>query len=283
MSVLPLLLLLLTLVARDRALVPSVVRLSGRSCMCAFTHLHLLPSLSMPVSLLPFFWQTVPRNRNRRLPRALKLFWGREQHRRASELMIMDWVVLCVCCTLLPPPPPSVYHGPCTTHSRRPHAHAGMLWQHSLYNSVVNHPQLPFILAVCGNTQVLYSTDDYVTDPVLAAVGQLQFEVIQFRMKVRQSEQSSSVLRRRAWLLYHFSLLQQRHLPHPLPCAAPTGRVRSGHHARASSLLTCTLGGGWLASNRGSGKAVQHGNVQGRIRAAGPAVPQCLLPSAGDC
>lgn len=67
-----------------------------------------------------------------------------------------------------------------------------MQWQHSLYNSVVNHPQLPFILAVCGNTQVLYSTDDYVTDPVLAAVGQLQFEVIQFRMKVRQSEQSSS-------------------------------------------------------------------------------------------
>jgi peptide chain release factor 3 len=31
--------------------------------------------------------------------------------------------------------------------------------------------------------QVLYSTDDYVTDPVLAAVGQLQFEVVQYRMK----------------------------------------------------------------------------------------------------
>jgi peptide chain release factor 3 len=29
--------------------------------------------------------------------------------------------------------------------------------------------------------QVLYSQDDYVTDPILAAVGQLQFEVVQFR------------------------------------------------------------------------------------------------------
>ncbi len=33
--------------------------------------------------------------------------------------------------------------------------------------------------------QVLYSTDEYITDPVLAAVGQLQFEVVQYRMKVR--------------------------------------------------------------------------------------------------
>lgn len=32
-------------------------------------------------------------------------------------------------------------------------------------------------------SQVLYSTDDYVTDPILAAVGALQFEVVQFRMK----------------------------------------------------------------------------------------------------
>ena len=36
-----------------------------------------------------------------------------------------------------------------------------------------------------GAVQVLYSTDDYITDPILAAVGQLQFEVVQYRMKVR--------------------------------------------------------------------------------------------------
>lgn len=32
---------------------------------------------------------------------------------------------------------------------------------------------------------MLYSTDEYITDPILAAVGQLQFEVVQYRMKVR--------------------------------------------------------------------------------------------------
>mmetsp|Transcript_23531 Transcript_23531/g.61232 ORF Transcript_23531/g.61232 Transcript_23531/m.61232 type:complete len:647 (-) Transcript_23531:564-2504(-) len=34
-----------------------------------------------------------------------------------------------------------------------------------------------------GAVQVLYSTDDYIVDPILAAVGQLQFEVVQYRMK----------------------------------------------------------------------------------------------------
>eukprot|EP00878_Enallax_costatus_P004131 GHUV01004359.1.p1 GENE.GHUV01004359.1~~GHUV01004359.1.p1 ORF type:complete len:649 (+),score=185.57 GHUV01004359.1:201-2147(+) len=34
-----------------------------------------------------------------------------------------------------------------------------------------------------GAVQVLYSTDEYITDPILAAVGQLQFEVVQYRMK----------------------------------------------------------------------------------------------------
>ncbi|GIL80976.1 hypothetical protein Vretimale_9288 [Volvox reticuliferus] len=34
-----------------------------------------------------------------------------------------------------------------------------------------------------GAVQVLYNIDDYITDPVLAAVGQLQFEVVQYRMK----------------------------------------------------------------------------------------------------
>jgi hypothetical protein len=34
-----------------------------------------------------------------------------------------------------------------------------------------------------GAVQVLYSRDEYVTDPILAAVGQLQFEVVQYRMK----------------------------------------------------------------------------------------------------
>ncbi|KIZ00365.1 peptide chain release factor 3 [Monoraphidium neglectum] len=34
-----------------------------------------------------------------------------------------------------------------------------------------------------GAVQVLYSTDEYKQDPILAAVGQLQFEVVQFRMK----------------------------------------------------------------------------------------------------
>lgn len=31
--------------------------------------------------------------------------------------------------------------------------------------------------------QVLYSQDEYIQDPILAAVGQLQFEVVQYRMK----------------------------------------------------------------------------------------------------
>lgn len=47
---------------------------------------------------------------------------------------------------------------------------------------------LPLLLAGLlgeGAVQVLYSTDEYITDPVLAAVGQLQFEVVQYRMKVR--------------------------------------------------------------------------------------------------
>ncbi|GAX79462.1 hypothetical protein CEUSTIGMA_g6903.t1 [Chlamydomonas eustigma] len=34
-----------------------------------------------------------------------------------------------------------------------------------------------------GAVQVLYSTDEYKQDPILAAVGQLQFEVVQYRMK----------------------------------------------------------------------------------------------------
>ncbi|KAG1657566.1 hypothetical protein FOA52_006766 [Chlamydomonas sp. UWO 241] len=34
-----------------------------------------------------------------------------------------------------------------------------------------------------GAVQVLYSTDEYKTDPLLAACGQLQFEVVQYRMK----------------------------------------------------------------------------------------------------
>ncbi|GBF94326.1 peptide chain release factor [Raphidocelis subcapitata] len=34
-----------------------------------------------------------------------------------------------------------------------------------------------------GAVQVLYSSDEYITDPILAAVGQLQFEVVQFRLK----------------------------------------------------------------------------------------------------
>lgn len=34
-----------------------------------------------------------------------------------------------------------------------------------------------------GAVQVLYSCDEYVNDPILAAVGQLQFEVVQYRMK----------------------------------------------------------------------------------------------------
>ena len=31
--------------------------------------------------------------------------------------------------------------------------------------------------------QILYSKDDFITDPILAAVGELQFEVVQYRMK----------------------------------------------------------------------------------------------------
>ncbi len=33
-----------------------------------------------------------------------------------------------------------------------------------------------------GAVQIMYSTDDFIRDPILAAVGQLQFEVVQFRM-----------------------------------------------------------------------------------------------------
>lgn len=32
-----------------------------------------------------------------------------------------------------------------------------------------------------GAVQVLYSIDDFRTEPILAAVGQLQFEVVQVR------------------------------------------------------------------------------------------------------
>lgn len=35
---------------------------------------------------------------------------------------------------------------------------------------------------------MLYSTDEFVQDPILAAVGQLQFEVVQFRMKDEYGE-----------------------------------------------------------------------------------------------
>jgi len=46
----------------------------------------------------------------------------------------------------------------------------------------VDHPGHPWLLEITAATwQVLYSQDDYVTDPILAAVGQLQFEVVQFR------------------------------------------------------------------------------------------------------
>jgi hypothetical protein len=34
-----------------------------------------------------------------------------------------------------------------------------------------------------GAVQVLYSADDFITDPILAAVGELQFEVVQHRMQ----------------------------------------------------------------------------------------------------
>lgn len=33
-----------------------------------------------------------------------------------------------------------------------------------------------------GAVQIMYSTDEFIRDPILAAVGQLQFEVVQFRM-----------------------------------------------------------------------------------------------------
>ncbi len=34
-----------------------------------------------------------------------------------------------------------------------------------------------------GAVQIMYSTDDLKRDPILAAVGQLQFEVVQFRLR----------------------------------------------------------------------------------------------------
>lgn len=45
--------------------------------------------------------------------------------------------------------------------------------------------------------QVLYSADDFITDPILAAVGELQFEVVQHRMlneyKVRCTTAASTI------------------------------------------------------------------------------------------
>ena len=34
-----------------------------------------------------------------------------------------------------------------------------------------------------GAVQIMYSADESKRDPILAAVGQLQFEVVQFRLK----------------------------------------------------------------------------------------------------
>ena len=34
-----------------------------------------------------------------------------------------------------------------------------------------------------GAVQIMYSTDEFKRDPILAAVGQLQIEVVQFRMQ----------------------------------------------------------------------------------------------------
>ncbi|MEW5299237.1 MAG: hypothetical protein WDW36_002272 [Sanguina aurantia] len=42
-----------------------------------------------------------------------------------------------------------------------------------------------------GAVQVLYSTDEYVTDPILAAVGQLQYEVVQYRMQAEYGVETS--------------------------------------------------------------------------------------------
>lgn len=38
---------------------------------------------------------------------------------------------------------------------------------------------------------MLYSTDEYVTDPILAAVGQLQYEVVQYRMQAEYGVETS--------------------------------------------------------------------------------------------
>lgn len=53
-------------------------------------------------------------------------------------------------------------------------------------NGRLNRQQLPPSLH--SRTQVLYSQDEYVTDPILAAVGQLQFEV---RVRVRNKCESA--------------------------------------------------------------------------------------------
>lgn len=56
------------------------------------------------------------------------------------------------------------------------------------FNQLASVLQIMFIPPACiagllgeGAVQVLYSTDEYVVDPILAAVGQLQFEVVQVR------------------------------------------------------------------------------------------------------
>ena len=42
-----------------------------------------------------------------------------------------------------------------------------------------------------GAIQIMYSADDFIRDPILAAVGQLQFEVVQFRMLSEYNVQTS--------------------------------------------------------------------------------------------
>ena len=42
-----------------------------------------------------------------------------------------------------------------------------------------------------GAIQIMYSADDFIRDPILAAVGQLQFEVVQFRMLSEYNVQST--------------------------------------------------------------------------------------------
>lgn len=73
---------------------------------------------------------------------------------------------------------PSKKNGPIVCHGIHQCAHAQVLYSHeSVIDLHADFLTSHGVYNYCARLQVLYSQDEYVTDPILAAVGQLQFEV----------------------------------------------------------------------------------------------------------